>query len=503
MSWQSSTLSCSLVLALVASPAMSRDSVSVGTSPITASPLDCVIIPSVVADLGSGTPGVLSQIAVDRADFVRAGDVVAQLESGVEVAARDLARVRAAKDTEIELRRVNAAFGHRQHERSRDLFKRKVISTNDMDERKTEAQVARIQLRQAQDNKELAALELQRAEQVLKRRTINSPISGVVMERFKTIGEYVDEQPVLRVAQLDPLHVEVFVPVDQLGEVRPGMRAEVWSEAVAGSSWQARVNRVDRVADIASGTYGVNLVLPNSDYQVPAGLRCQLRFQAADASDPVVPAQAAVDARAADKQQASARPIQPPPVVAAPIAAQPHELSAAPEAVSPQDRGEPVPDASETASVCRRIGPFAKRAAAEAVAAELRKEGLDARVESAAPARPLRYRVVSLPLSSRAEAKAMVARLNQAGISDFYLPPKKRPPLRVSLGLFASKANAEQRVRALAELQVDAQLQPRQVGADGFSLSVFGTATRDAREQLDRLPAVPDLPGHCSQLASG
>ena len=35
-------------------------------------PLDCVINPSVVADLGSGVPGILSDISVARSDFVKA-----------------------------------------------------------------------------------------------------------------------------------------------------------------------------------------------------------------------------------------------------------------------------------------------------------------------------------------------------------------------------------------------------------------------------------------------
>ena len=73
-------------------------------------PLDCVINPSVVADLGSGVPGILSQIHVDRSDFVKAGDVVAGLDSGVEAAALDLARVRAELNAEVDLRRVNAAW---------------------------------------------------------------------------------------------------------------------------------------------------------------------------------------------------------------------------------------------------------------------------------------------------------------------------------------------------------------------------------------------------------
>ena len=46
----------------------------------TGEALDCVINPSVVADLGSAVPGVLSDIRVDRSDFVEQGTVLAELD---------------------------------------------------------------------------------------------------------------------------------------------------------------------------------------------------------------------------------------------------------------------------------------------------------------------------------------------------------------------------------------------------------------------------------------
>ena len=39
---------------------------------------------------------------------------------------------------------------------------------------------------------------------------------------------------------------------------------------------------VDRVVDGTSGTFGVRLELPNPDYAVPSGLRCQVRFLQVD-----------------------------------------------------------------------------------------------------------------------------------------------------------------------------------------------------------------------------
>ena len=341
-------------------------------------PLDCVISPSVVADLGSGVPGIVNAVRVDRSDMVQAGDVVAELESSVEAAALELAQARAEMDAEVNLRRVNAAFGKRQKRRTEDLFQRKAISTNDMDERDTEARLASIQLRQALDNQRLAKLERQRSESVLNRRTIKSPITGVVMERFKTIGEYVEDQPVVRIAQLDPLHVEVFVPVEHLGKVRQGMQAEVWTETVADASWKASVSRVDRVADVASGTYGVRLELPNPDYSVPAGLRCQLKFiEGSDLSMATVDAASQAEMAPVEVAATEAATVAPEPVeeTAAPVAGDPAmvdglpELAAAGEpAHAPEPEQASKGDLSNTGSIVRAEAPETPSETAEPAA---------------------------------------------------------------------------------------------------------------------------------------
>ena len=45
-----------------------------------------------------------------------------------------------------------------------------------------------------------------------------------------------------------------------------------------GGEYEAVVKVVDNVFDPASRTFGVRLNLDNSDYSLPAGLRCQLKF---------------------------------------------------------------------------------------------------------------------------------------------------------------------------------------------------------------------------------
>jgi hypothetical protein len=90
--------------------------------------------------------------------------------------------------------------------------------------------------------------------------------------------EYVEDQAIVRIAQLDPLNVEAIVPIELFGKIYLGMAAEVHPEILVAETRPARVTVVDRAGDAGSGTFGVRLEMPNPEYELPAGLKCDLRF---------------------------------------------------------------------------------------------------------------------------------------------------------------------------------------------------------------------------------
>lgn len=125
-------------------------------------------------------------------------------------------------------------------------------------------------------NLELAVI---RAEEVLKLRSIKSPIDGGVAERNLQGGEYACEQaPIMTIAQIDPLNVEVFVPVALYATIKVGTEATVIGEAPVGGRYIAKVEVIDPLMDARSGTFGIRLLLPNPDNKIPAGLRCKVEF---------------------------------------------------------------------------------------------------------------------------------------------------------------------------------------------------------------------------------
>jgi RND family efflux transporter MFP subunit len=240
--------------------------------------LDGLIEPFLIVKVGSAVAGTIESVKVERGDLVKKGQVLAKLESTVERASLALARARAEMQGTLKSRQARLKFTQRKQQRMEGLFKKKVIPFEEMDESRTNKEMAEKELEEAMENVGLAKLEYKRSIAVVNRMTIRSPIKGVVMERFLFPGEFVEDQPILKIAQIDPLNVEVFAPVELLGRIEIGMVAKVQPMAPVGGYYPSKVKIVDRVVDAASGTFGVRLEIPNPEYRLPAGLRCKVIF---------------------------------------------------------------------------------------------------------------------------------------------------------------------------------------------------------------------------------
>jgi RND family efflux transporter MFP subunit len=223
---------------------------------------------------------VIARLDVDRGDIVRRGQILGKLEDGVEAATLALAEARATNEYVSKSYEARLHFLRSKYNRVNELRSKAITSQAALEEADAEAKVVEQQLKEAELNREVAYLEIRRAVEVLNQRTLRSPIDGVVVERLLVPGEYQNEQtPILNLAQIDPLHVEVFVSTSYYGRIHIGSKAEVRPEQPVGGVYTAVVTVVDRVLDAASGTFGVRLALPNPDLLLPAGIPCKVLFE--------------------------------------------------------------------------------------------------------------------------------------------------------------------------------------------------------------------------------
>ena len=241
---------------------------------------DCIAEARQVVEIRSPVEGLIEQVTVDRGDAIKRGQILVTLESGPERAALAIARSRAAMTGPVEAADARVAFARTKEKRQEELFRQNFVSSSALDEARTERKLAESELHVARENQEQAQLEVKRAEELLNMRTLRSPFSGVVVQRVLKAGEFATsnlKEPILKLAEVDPLNVEVVLPASLYGKIKLGDRAEVTPETPR-NRYPAKVSVVDRVIDAASGTFGVRLELRNPGNLIPAGARCRVRF---------------------------------------------------------------------------------------------------------------------------------------------------------------------------------------------------------------------------------
>jgi RND family efflux transporter MFP subunit len=254
-----------------------------------ATPFECLIEPPQVVEIRAPVDGLIAEVTVQRGDPIRRGQTLVQLQSAAERAAVESARYRAQMEGQIDAARNRVEYAAKKLARQADLQKQNYTSAQALDEADAERRLADSELRAAIESRELARIEHRRAQEQLALRTMSAPFNGVVVDRMLNPGDLAESgsgrKAVLKVAQIDPLRVEVVLPAALYGRVGAGMTAIVVPQGVEAAAHRATVRLVDRVIDAASGTFVARLDLPNPKQALPGGVRCRATFDKLELPD--------------------------------------------------------------------------------------------------------------------------------------------------------------------------------------------------------------------------
>jgi membrane fusion protein, multidrug efflux system len=202
--------------------------------------------PYQVATLYGKVSGYVRSIPVDRGDQVKAGQVVTEVESAETDRQYDSAV------SDLDNKRKNA-------DRERDLVVRGWTSVQSAD-------AADTAFRMAQAN--VAQLAVMKAYEVLR-----APFDGTVTARFVDVGALVQSsitnqtsnQPVLTIADMTKLRVDVHVEQSDVPYVHVGDMADVVDGSNADRKTRARIARTSEQLDPRTRTLFVELDVDNSE----------------------------------------------------------------------------------------------------------------------------------------------------------------------------------------------------------------------------------------------
>ena len=212
-------------------------SVYAGTAPLQADQEA-----TVVAKVG----GEVREILAEEGDRVKAGQVLARLDG-------DRLRFE-LQQTEVNLRKLD-----REYQRTLELFNRKLVASQAVDNARSEMEW----LKAARD---LAQLNVGYTE-------IRAPIAGVVSARHIKVGNTINvNDRTFQVTDLDPLIAEVHVPEREFAKLRAEQAVTIIVDALAGANFGGRVQRISPTLDPATGTFKATIEVLDPKRELKPGM---------------------------------------------------------------------------------------------------------------------------------------------------------------------------------------------------------------------------------------
>ena len=239
--------------------------------------IPAIALPSKDVTLSFVRPGRVARIFVKEGDVVKGGQVLVQLDDAAERIRLQKLKVQA--DDEIAVKAGEAKLAKQKVDLKRIewAFKEGVATELEVENVKLDVKIAELSLELAKAKKLQYELEYKEAKAHLDRMKITSPTGGVVEKVFLAEGESADAlAEVVRVVKIDPLWIDVPVPLDAARALKRGQAANV----LFPGETKPRVGKIinkPAVSDSASNTLTVRVEVANSS-DGPAGEHVRVSF---------------------------------------------------------------------------------------------------------------------------------------------------------------------------------------------------------------------------------
>ncbi len=288
------------------------------------------VLPGRQTPIFAKASGYIRALHADRGAFVRAGQLLVEIEpteaeAGLDqaraalqtaLAAREVARsnLEAARanllNQQATLARAQAVADNdrRQAERLAELFAQGLVAAQERDNARTafeasraaaraqeaQVQVARVQIEAAESQLRLAESQVEQqraalrmAQMRLDDTRIVAPFDGFVAQRLLDVGAAVSAQAaatsnasvaILVLQDIDPVKVQIEVPEREVARVRPGVPVRLSVDAYPDRRFTGRVARLTHALDPRTRTMGVEVDIGNREGLLKPGMYARVEL---------------------------------------------------------------------------------------------------------------------------------------------------------------------------------------------------------------------------------
>jgi RND family efflux transporter MFP subunit len=228
------------------------------------------VIPQLTSKVGAKLPGRLSKVNVREGDTVKEGDVIAQLEDADQksqiVAASS--RVGAAQ-SRISTAKANLAEVSQQVERERALVASGAVGKANLDNLVAREAALRETVRTAEAETHVAQADVGTVGVGLRDRIIIAPISGRIVSKPATVGEFVggvgNSGLIAEIVDFTSLMVEADVPEPRLHLVKLNGPCEVILDAYPNKRYRCVAHSLGLKVNRSKATVMVKVKFDEKD----------------------------------------------------------------------------------------------------------------------------------------------------------------------------------------------------------------------------------------------
>ncbi len=196
----------------------------------------------------------VKDIEVEEGDQVKQGDVLAHLLNDRET---------------LEVQRCQ------------NLIKRATFEYNGMKTLADEKLATQDSEVEKETDLQAAKIDYQLAQVALDEKTIKSPLSGIIVKRYKEPGESVDRmEKLFDIVNIDQVYIQFYLEPGLIEKLAVNDKIPVHFPALNGGAkvFDAKVAFIDPRIDAASGLFRVKLLLDNPNHVIRAGMRGEADF---------------------------------------------------------------------------------------------------------------------------------------------------------------------------------------------------------------------------------
>jgi len=210
--------------------------------------------------LSSQVSGIVQSYGVDTGDAVAAGQPVVTLDPIDYRLSLDEARAN------LQAARARFAAARNSFQRAEQLLPQKVITPEVYDKVEAEYKATQAAVSQAE-------IMVDIDQRRLDKTVIGAPFDGLVAQRLVEIGQNINiGDPVMAIADMARMRVKIFVNEQDYVHLDRADTVRVRVEAYPETAFAGQVDKIGVKADSHTNTFEVEILVPNPDLLLKAGL---------------------------------------------------------------------------------------------------------------------------------------------------------------------------------------------------------------------------------------